>query len=334
MDSDNENELIDLSLDSDMECVEEKKEKPASFRFNAQKAFLTFAQANRLTKSKILDMAKAKGSLQRYVIGEEDHLDGGKHFHCFLHWGKKLDSRRVDYFDVKVLTYNYHPNIKGVKRGTDLEVIEYCMKDQDYEDSGGLVTSVFPNSKGFTKKITDHCNWHKYMRQMKLRNIDYPVLLPDDVQVITKPDPITKQRHWLISAPPSYGKTRWVNCAFGGKRVYCVPTDTEYPFEDYKDEDIIIFDDYMVNAQNTCKVEAWVIAATNTWFVLNQVPGKVRYVTKYWRLGHTRTIIWLCNECPTFFLEERMQHRFRTLVLEQEWKPLDAREPYYEEEKL
>lgn len=60
----------------------------------------------------------------RYVVGKEQHADGGIHFHCFLDFGRKFSSRDTRIFDLG----GRHPNIEKVGR-TPRKAYDYSIKD-------------------------------------------------------------------------------------------------------------------------------------------------------------------------------------------------------------
>lgn len=98
-----------------------------SFRISSRKHFLTYAQADGLTKDALLEFFKTKGNLDSYCIGEEDHVDGGTHFHCFLKYTRKISSVSTRFWDYQ----GFHPNIQrvGTRREDELAIVQYCQKE-------------------------------------------------------------------------------------------------------------------------------------------------------------------------------------------------------------
>lgn len=68
-----------------------------------------------------LDMNKA-------IIGQETHKNGGKHMHGIAYLNEKLRSS-----DVRLLDYKgYHPNLAAMKNPK--ECLDYCTKEAKPED--------------------------------------------------------------------------------------------------------------------------------------------------------------------------------------------------------
>lgn len=128
---------------------------------------------------------------------------------------------------------------------------------------------------------------------------------------MASPDPSLKKRNWWIVAPPNAGKTRWINKTFKNTNIYC-PRMGKYPFEGYRDQDIIIYDDRTnVSFEEFSDV-------LNTWDFLHPIYGEIRFVTQDWKLGHTRNVIVLSNKTIEESLPEsdhnRMKKRFIQIV--------------------
>lgn len=90
------------------------------------KTFLITYPQSALNKDAILTFIRAKESIQFARIGQEQHADGGTHFHCLVYFASKQRfSERA--FDVA----GEHPNIQPVgKRTIDWNrVHDYCAKE-------------------------------------------------------------------------------------------------------------------------------------------------------------------------------------------------------------
>lgn len=101
------------------------------FELRSKALFFTYPQCE-VEKDKCLDHLKEKlqnlgATIIEYVIGREEHKDGGKHLHAYVHVGVPIH-RRVNplYFDME----GHHPNIEAV-RGHN-RCLAYCAKDGDY----------------------------------------------------------------------------------------------------------------------------------------------------------------------------------------------------------
>lgn len=83
------------------------------FRLNARKVGLTYscpvnADENPIqSREQILEILKEKFGLCLYVICTELHENGKKHYHAWLNFDKKVDTRDVRAFDIE----SVHPNI-------------------------------------------------------------------------------------------------------------------------------------------------------------------------------------------------------------------------------
>lgn len=103
----------------------------SSFRFNSQQAFLTYSQAADLTKEIILNHFKSfsisSHHVVRIVVAMESHEDGGQHFHVYLKFSGKPNSRDPRLFDI----LDYHPNIQSRIRSVK-NVLDYIKKDGDF----------------------------------------------------------------------------------------------------------------------------------------------------------------------------------------------------------
>ena len=211
---DEEEEQVEEGTDDDLPDTKEVK-VDGKFNLSAKQVFLTYPQAEGLTKKKILDHVKGKFkvAISKYVIGEETHRDGGIHFHCYFKWEKKIRVRDARGFDVE----GKHPNIKTCKKNPT-GVIEYCMKDGNWEGDG---CSLFPNSKGFVKKKQDFDAWVTY-RKNQFKPVAWPVKLLNG-RVVERPIQsmrAKKLRHFWIWGRANIGKTTWANKQFANQQVF------------------------------------------------------------------------------------------------------------------
>nr|WAE42561.1 MAG: replication associated protein [Cressdnaviricota sp.] len=105
-----------------------------SFRFAALSVLLTYSQVpDEVTKEAVLYTIDDRYPIHEYVLGEEQHEDGGRHIHACITFTKKVDSRDVTCFDINTGTEQLHPNIQPVKRGkAHLDrARDYCRKEDD-----------------------------------------------------------------------------------------------------------------------------------------------------------------------------------------------------------
>jgi len=139
------------------------------FRVQGKNIFLTYAQAERIeSKEHLLWALRDKvPTPTRWAIGEEQHQDGGKHFHVLLGYDDKVDIRDQAFYD-----YNdHHPNIQCARAPN--QVLAYVTKEdreplvhgfigRDQEEDiydvvreelerGGTATEVISNTIARTK---------------------------------------------------------------------------------------------------------------------------------------------------------------------------------------
>lgn len=267
---------------------EEKKE--GGFRFQARRVFLTYSQ----TGGKISDYAQiiegirerlpGEVRINRWVISLEHHADGGEHFHCYFQFTSKLNSRDERLFDVR----GCHPNIKRVQ--DEKRVIAYIIKQGQYwEDRLDMV--LYPTWDGYVRKKADFEAWILDKQRAGVKEVVWPVLLPG----IGEWERIDgRKRHLCVIGPYGWGKTTIVQNAFRGCRVYMRPQGADTPpFECYRDEEVIIYDDVVPKYEE-------LVAVSNVWHVPVAVYGKVRYTNRFWKLGQQRRILLLLNQLPEY----------------------------------
>lgn len=105
----------------------------SQFRFNAQRAFLTYAGIGHdgrtgYNKEDLYAHLVTKCSdAKQIIVAWEHHQDGTPHAHCYLEWGGKKDIRDAR----SVFGFNNHvPNIQSVRSPKDC--MNYVIKDNDY----------------------------------------------------------------------------------------------------------------------------------------------------------------------------------------------------------
>jgi|SRR5579875_835057 len=115
-------------------------------RLYAKRFFLTYSQVPEgLTPEILLLKLQSKAEFSQYVIGEERHEDGGKHFHAVLLLKKRKDVRTNATFNIEFEGAEYHSNCQRV---TNLNLcVKYVCKGkkvttniEDLED--GVILSV------------------------------------------------------------------------------------------------------------------------------------------------------------------------------------------------
>lgn len=103
----------------------------SSFRFNAQKVFLTYSQTKKnMHPQWVLTQIKLKAEVEEYLISQERHEDGGYHIHAYFKFTKKLDTKNSRFFDVQYYRKGYHPNVQKPK--SRYKLFRYIKKDKEY----------------------------------------------------------------------------------------------------------------------------------------------------------------------------------------------------------
>lgn len=134
------------------------------FRFSASKVLLTFSQVcENFHAECILYDFEERFHIDTYVIGEERHEDGGRHYHATFTFKKKIDSRDVTIFDINCGDHQHHPNIKSIQRGqAHLDrAREYCKK----EDPAPL--SNVPEKLTWGEMIAQSANAEEFLSQVR-----------------------------------------------------------------------------------------------------------------------------------------------------------------------
>lgn len=274
------------------------------FRFNGKNLGLTYSQCE-------LDMKKLKQAFEqlnkerklnidKMVIGQEQHQNGGRHFHIYLHFAVKRDIRDQRFFDITEWEngqpgHRWHPNWKKFpnKGGAVLKWIYYCMKGGNFIKEGFMPNLfLFKDSTNYQKKKADHEAWMRDAEDQALTS-PFPFPLPEGTLIDnTYPcgGATVRKRHWLILGKPDAGKTYWINRTFEGKQVFSRGKGLKSPFETgmYKGEPVIIYDDVVPSI-------AEMIAVTEVYYIRTHVYGSSRYTGNYWPLRQARTIIWVLN---------------------------------------
>lgn len=102
-----------------------------SFRFNAQKVFLTYSQTKKnMHPQWVLKQISAIAEIEEYLISQERHEDGGYHIHGYFKFTKKLDTKNPRFFDLAYYRKGYHPNIQKPK--SRYKLFRYIKKDKQF----------------------------------------------------------------------------------------------------------------------------------------------------------------------------------------------------------
>jgi len=109
------------------------KSKSKGFRLNAQQIFLTYAQCP-VALENVLVKLNSKLDIDKYIIAQEKHVDGGLHIHAYLLLKKKINIRDPKFLDIQIIDNReniiYHPKMEGCR--SYKQVIKYVTKDGKY----------------------------------------------------------------------------------------------------------------------------------------------------------------------------------------------------------
>lgn len=112
------------------ELSETSVPKSKKFRINRKKVGLTYScptdEEDNPIKSKedLLNFLEEKGGHCQYVVSKELHESGKKHYHAYVHYDNKLDTKDARFFDFM----GVHPNVINPGAGW----ISYCKKDKEF----------------------------------------------------------------------------------------------------------------------------------------------------------------------------------------------------------
>lgn len=101
------------------------------FRFNARKIGLTYScpvnrPENPIESSlSLLDFLEKLGGHCQYIIAKERHASGKAHYHAWINWDEKHETKNPNHFDYE----GVHPNVI-FKPGGGWQA--YCRKDKDF----------------------------------------------------------------------------------------------------------------------------------------------------------------------------------------------------------
>jgi hypothetical protein len=225
------------------------------------------------------------------IAGREQHWDGSFHLHVFGSFRKAPDFKSARCFDIMENGKNYHPNIRkvGVSPTDRQFAAEYCMKDGNYVD---FDLDLFKNSKDFRKKFADHTAWADHRSWRSKPEPLFPIPFPARLRI----PPMTgqgKKRHYWIIGPPNSGKTTWLESTFKGVRVFSVPSKSTKPYDNYKGELVLTWDDHFPSWEE-------ISGCSNYYTTPKDIHGDQRYCNKKWPAFQNRIMIVLSNIPPSY----------------------------------
>lgn len=283
------------------------------FRFKAVKVALTYSQWRKEKMSKDdfrswvlthfcgLDV---KPMVTEWMFSQELHKDGMVHVHGYLRFCDKMETRDCRHFDRD----GVHPNIRKVQnvRGW----LKYISKDGDWISSG--IEPPKEEKKvwyNYRKDQSDKKAYEEDKARSEYKEIEWPLKLK--WCEIPKPDARNKKRHWWIRGDPTkHSKTYEIDQATIGMKVFFAGLQETYRFEDYRDEELIVYNDVIPKVPE-------LISVTDTLSRPMERPGGSRFVKGYWPANKPRTVIVLSNVLPPHDRTAAFDARFNVIDLDQ-----------------
>jgi hypothetical protein len=310
------------SPDADSDESGGEQDEAKGFRFSARSAFITYPRCP-VTPSEYFRYVEFKSDLVKSCFGkQEHHADGSLHLHMYIAFHKKHDSHNCRHFDITVPVDGkdptvYHGNIKNSRgKGSIVGIWEYLCKNGGVPPTDVIGhTELYPVSKNFRKDFGDRTQWLNYLSVSGMPLPRYPITLPDGVHIET-PQAGDKKRHYWIHGPANSGKTYWLE-----RNIYCFRNykvaESKYPFDDYINETIIVYDDISPIASH-------LLSLANSSEHPRTVPGETRYHRRSIPAG-TVTLIIVCNnqmiddyfEKESGSVKNALHARFNEIALEE-----------------
>lgn len=254
--------------------------KSKKFRLQGKRFFLTFPQCEDVDKRIIYERINSISTTKFVVIGKEQHMDGGIHFHIALEFDKKYDTKNSSCFDFLVGKHGDYKPMKNLRK-----CLQYCTKDDKDFFSSGIDVKEFLShqTKGIEYSIAKMIKDGKHLRevdndhpayvmrnykkvvdyqafQKRLKIIQQPALKwygcePGDeantnLQISTwlnknlNSKREFKQAQLYIHGPKNLGKTTLVENLRKYFRVYDIPVEDFYDFYDDDDWDLAVLDEF------------------------------------------------------------------------------------------
>lgn len=289
---------------TDSKIFHEHQKDGKEYRAQGKAFFLTYPTCP-LGKDRVYELLTKKFNPVNLIVCDEKHKNGTNHNHAYIQFGTKKNFKSPHWADLDGTVHGNYSTCKD-RQG----VMCYVMKENNYKMTTDFKHTTWHNYK---KEKNDFIAWTQDNAYKQLTE-PMPFELPDGT-FIEKPEAKEKKVNWLIVAEPNSGKTLWANCTFEGKRVYCRTAGSNYPFDDYNDEELILYDDVYPTIQEILQV-------SNCYKLRQPVYGSTRYAKRYWAINQRRIMIILCNKerLPSYIDDEAFQSRFNRLDLDTCWE--------------
>lgn len=219
--------------------------RTGEFRICAKKFFLTYPQAPEITKQQVLQNIKEFFglNLDKCVVAEESHLDGNKHFHCFIILKEKYDCQNPNTFDIFAGKHGNYQVMKHAK-----ECYEYNVKED-------ILPATFGDVSCFQKKISKWLEIAKAIDngaslsdirtdfkgmyiQYRSKIHEYYDEVHDKARDPNEPVEVT-----VLWGPPGTGKSRWCWKKFPNALIKTDLKQTKF-WDRYTGQDTVVINDF------------------------------------------------------------------------------------------
>jgi len=253
----------------------------------------------------IEEICEEKGwTIANWAACDEKHRDDSDHSHVALLFSSKVQCVCDDRFDVSDGDTWYHPNWKvGKSRDAWKKLVWYVQKSGTW----AMMKTEFPcDPRNYVKTKKDFQEWQADAKRLHMAG-SFPIILPGGAE-IKAPAGQDRKAIILVHGPPNTGKSTWRKKL---KNYYLAQPDIRYPFEDYKGEQVIVFDDWEGEGR---KISSTMLIKITEYEDREVSVGPARYKTVYWPPKQQRVCVVVCNKVPECFSEDRIKTRILATV--------------------
>lgn len=259
-----------------------------TFRYQAKQVFLTYSQADGLLRSDLISALQELG-YHKIFGGEEQHRDGGRHYHILAEYSgekKRFETRNCRFWDVK----EHHPNVRHVKNWD--RCFAYCAKGGNIFTIGDVDPVLAGGSiKGFSGRKRDCEELIRHVKAKFIRS-PFPIALPYEKQnepffSIAEPRYWHRQRCLYVFGKAGTGKSTYFEEKLAGRSHY-VAGDGDLSFDTYSGELCVLYDDRLPTLLQ-------LISVLNYSTERRPCPGRQRYVQRFFEANQARFVIIIYN---------------------------------------